>query len=64
MRSPGWTTDQRAVELAFKFAGEPLPEEQIAKILEEAEPLPPPPGSGQAPVEEAEEAGGEEVGDE
>jgi len=38
MRKLGWITDERAIELAFKFAGEPLPKEEVEHILEEAEP--------------------------
>lgn len=46
MRDRGWVTDAQAVELAFKFAGEPLSEDQIAKILAEVEPIPPEDGDG------------------
>ena len=33
MRAAGWITDDLAVKLAFKFAGEPLSEDEIAQIL-------------------------------
>jgi len=33
MRANGWVDDTTAVSLAFKFAGEPLGEEEVARIL-------------------------------
>lgn len=35
MRSNGWIDDEHAVRLAFKFAGEVLPEDEIKKIINE-----------------------------
>ena len=35
MKTNGWVTDEWAVEMAFKFAGEALTQEEIVKILEE-----------------------------
>ena len=40
MARAGWVDPQRAVALAFKFAGEPLSDEDIADVLANAEPLP------------------------
>jgi hypothetical protein len=37
MRSFGWIDDQTAVTLAFKFAGEPLGQKEIERILSSAE---------------------------
>lgn len=48
MRDRGWITDERAIELAFKFAGEPLSAEQIDAILAEVDPLPPDNGDGRS----------------
>jgi len=39
MRTLGWIDDETAAKLAFKFAGEPLGDEEIRKILESTEPL-------------------------
>lgn len=36
MRLAGWIDDETAVKLAFKFAGEPLGEEEVKRILEGA----------------------------
>lgn len=36
MRDRGWVTDELAIELAFKFAGEILSQEEIQRILETA----------------------------
>jgi hypothetical protein len=36
MRANGWITDELAVRLAFKFAGEVLSEEQIREVLDHA----------------------------
>jgi len=44
MRQYGWVDDKTAVSLAFKFAGEPLGEEEITRILQTP------------PIEEAEHA--------
>jgi len=42
MRDVGWVDDKTAVAMAFKFAGEPLGEEEIARILSQAKPAPEP----------------------
>ncbi len=34
MRAQGWIDDATAIQLAFKFAGEPIPQEEIERILE------------------------------
>ena len=39
MRALGWIDDPTAVKLAFKFAGEPLGDEEIKRILSNADPL-------------------------
>ena len=36
MRLAGWIDDKTAVELAFKFAGEPLGKDEVKRILREA----------------------------
>ena len=33
MRTQGWIDDATAIQLAFKFAGEPIPQEEIERIL-------------------------------
>jgi len=40
MRDNGWIDDHTAIKLAFKFAGEPLGEKEIEKILAETQPDP------------------------
>ena len=40
MRAFGWIDQRTAAALAFKFAGEPLSEEELDRILEKAEPVP------------------------
>lgn len=48
MRSNGWIDDEHAVKLAFKFAGEVLPEDEVKKILAgPAQPVPVPTKEGQ-----------------
>ncbi len=48
MRAQGWIDDATAIQLAFKFAGETIPQEEIERILEacgersEANPAPGP----------------------
>jgi hypothetical protein len=39
MRAHGWIDDETAIKLAFKFAGEPLGDEEIKEILGKTEPL-------------------------
>jgi len=46
MRDRGWVTDELAVGLAFKFAGEILEQEEILRILEEAKEGRDGPGNG------------------
>ena len=36
MKAEGWVTDEIAISLAFKFAGEILSQEEIKRILEKA----------------------------
>ncbi|MFN2230465.1 MAG: hypothetical protein ACK2VA_11900 [Anaerolineae bacterium] len=66
MARAGWIDDKTAATLAFKFAGEPLGDEEIANILQNAEPLPlrqPPtdrPGPRQQPETEHSDNGGTE----
>jgi hypothetical protein len=60
MRANGWITDELAVRLAFKFAGEVLSEEQIQEVLDHGRDdskrgVPPSP---QPPPSEGEGAGG------
>jgi hypothetical protein len=38
MREVGWITDDLAVKMAFKFAGEPIGEEEIKRILSQPKP--------------------------
>jgi len=40
MRGLGWIDDETAAKLAFKFAGEPLGDEEVRNILKNTEPLP------------------------
>jgi hypothetical protein len=40
MRGLGWIDDETAAKLAFKFAGEPLGDEEVRRILKNTEPLP------------------------
>jgi hypothetical protein len=42
MKAQGWIDDKTAITLAFKFAGEPLGEREIERIMAEAEPNPEP----------------------
>jgi hypothetical protein len=37
MKRNGWVTDEWAIELAFKFAGEALTQEEIMEILRTAD---------------------------
>ena len=41
MKAQGWIDDTTATRLAFKFAGEQIDEEEIARILETAKEEPP-----------------------
>ena len=50
MAEVGWIDRKTALQMAFKFAGEPLGEEEVERILKEAEPV-----SQIAPVEISEE---------
>jgi hypothetical protein len=52
MKALGWIDDHTAVNLAFKFAGEPLGENEIQRILANAEP-------SQIPDPQQQEAPGE-----
>jgi hypothetical protein len=40
MKAEGWMTDEEAVRIAYKFAGEPLGKEEIDAILKNANPDP------------------------
>lgn len=46
MKANGWITDELAIRLSFKFAGEVLSEEQIKEILENEQPVKPTNGTG------------------
>jgi len=46
MKAQGWVTDEMAISLAFKFAGEILEQEEIQRILDQAKEGRDGPGNG------------------
>ena len=55
MRAMGWIDDLTAARLAFKFAGEPLPDTEILEILDRATPIDPTVGRVSIPGKEEKE---------
>jgi hypothetical protein len=55
MRAHGWIDDETAAKLAFKFAGEPLGDEEIKEILKSTAPLPGSDAGAETQEEEEEE---------